>query len=312
MRDNFYQIVNYIRDMNIWWLLLALSFIFIYWLLKSLGLRIFASKIDSKITLKESYQLTLRSQFVNAITPFASGGQPYQIYYLAKSGMSGSEATSIVVQNSIVFQIALVCLGIIAIISNRIFDIFARNQFLAYFVALGFIVNFVVIVILFIVSFNTKANKKIVQFGINLLSKLKLIKDKEKKKKEWEKHIAKFHNSAKLLISKKKDFFLAILCNFLALLVLYSIPLIVLFATGDYSSFNIFLAIITSAYVLLIGAFVPTPGGTGGLEFGFLAFYGNFVDGARLTAILLVWRFVTYYFGIIIGGIAMYMKKVKA
>ena len=28
----------------------------------------------------------LRTQFINAITPFATGGQPYQIYYLVQQG----------------------------------------------------------------------------------------------------------------------------------------------------------------------------------------------------------------------------------
>ena len=86
-------------------------------------------------------------------------------------------------------------------------------------------------------------------------------------------------------------------------------PLTILYSTGDYTSFNAFLAIITSAYVMLIGSFVPIPGGTGGLEYGFFAFYGNFLSGSRLTAIMLVWRTLTYYLGMIIGAIAVNIKK---
>ena len=61
----------------------------------------------------------------------------------------------------------------------------------------------------------------------------------------------------------------------------------------------------TSAYVMLIGAFVPIPGGSGGIEFGFVRFFGFFVVGAKLSSIMIAWRCLTYYFGLIIGAISV-------
>ena len=84
---------------------------------------------------------------------------------------------------------------------------------------------------------------------------------------------------------------------------------IILFAMGDFTSVNLFLTIITSAYVMLIGSFVPIPGGSGGLEYGFIAFFGNFVSGGKLTAAMLIWRFITYYLGIIAGAVIMNIKE---
>ena len=60
---------------------------------------------------------------------------------------------------------------------------------------------------------------------------------------------------------------------------------------------------------MLIGSFVPIPGGTGGLEYGFINFYGNFIKGSVLTAIMITWRFITYYIPMIIGAIAVNVKK---
>lgn len=84
--------------------------------------------------------------------------------------------------------------------------------------------------------------------------------------------------------------------------------MIVLFSMGDFSSVNIFTSIVASAYVMLIGSFVPIPGGTGGLEYGFIKFYGKFISGSILSAAMLIWRFITYYFGLIIGAIAFNVK----
>ena len=74
---------------------------------------------------------------------------------------------------------------------------------------------------------------------------------------------------------------------------------------GLGESINPFIAIVTSAYVMLIGSFVPIPGGSGGLEFGFVRFFGFFISGAKLSSIMIVWRLITYYLGLIIGAVSV-------
>ena len=286
-------------------------FIICYWLLRSCAVHTFIKMVDKKQKFQNSFLLMLRTQFVNAITPFATGGQPYQIYYLKKCGISLTNSTVIIVENFIVYQIALVTLGLIALFSNLIFHIFSKNALLSHLIAIGFTMNTLVIILLFVVSFGKKINKKIINLGITILTKLKIVKDKQKQLDKWNETINQFHTSASLLLENKSKFTLTILYNFLALLCLYLIPLIVLFAMNDYSSINALEVIVTSAYVMLIGSFVPIPGGSGGLEYGFVAFYGNFITGSVLSAVMLVWRFITYYFGMIIGAISFYIKRVK-
>ena len=63
------------------------------------------------------------------------------------------------------------------------------------------------------------------------------------------------------------------------------------------------------SYVMLIGSFIPIPGGTGGLEYGFINFFKNFIIGSKLNAIMLLWRFITYYFGMILGALILNFKK---
>lgn len=310
LKDDFYNITKQIMNINVWLLILAFLMVISYWLLRSKAVSIFTKKFSPKTTYLSSLQMMIRTQFFNAVTPFATGGQPYQVYHLIKDGISATTSTSVIIQNFIVYQIAMVLLGCVAVLWNQFFGIFARNSILRQLVTLGFIINTAVIIILFVVAFSTKMNKKLVHLGITILTKLKLVKDKDKKLKEWDEYINNFHSSAEILLENKKHFILTILCNLIALCCLYSIPYILLCATGDFTSFDLITAIMTSAYVMLIGSFVPIPGGSGGLEYGFLSFYGTFISGPKLTAIMLLWRFVTYYFGMIVGGIALNMKKV--
>lgn len=311
LKDNFKEVINQIINLDIKYLSIAFLFLFIFLIFKSLSMYSFGKKINKDFKLLQAFQLILRTQFFNAVTPFATGGQPYQIYYLKQCNIDYASSTSIVLQNFIVYQIALVLLGLIALISNNIFNLFDSNNIFTNLIALGFIINTLVIIIMFVVAFSKKMNKMIISFGINILTKLKIVKDKEKKLKQWDENINNFHAGAKILLNDKKTFLRNIVFNFLALSSLYSIPLFVLFAMGQFNVINVFEAIIISAYVMIIGSFVPIPGGSGGLEYGFIALYGNFISGTILSALMLTWRFITYYFCLILGAIAINIKKVK-
>ena len=311
LKDDFYNIINQIINMNILYLLIAFLLIFLYWIFRSYPMYCFTKKINKKFKYITSFKLTLRTQFFNAITPFATGGQPYQIYFLKKNGLDYASSTSVVLENFIVYQIALVFLGLVALFSNHIFHIFNKVSLLQRLIALGFIINTLVIVVMFVVAFSKKMNKKLINLGIIILTKLRIIKDKKETLDKWDENINRFHYSAKLLLDDKKIFFTNILYNLVALCCLYLIPLFVLYAMGKFNSFNAGVAIVTSAYIMIIGSFVPIPGATGGLEYGFISFYGNFVTGSTLSAMMLVWRFITYYFGMIVGAISLAIRKVK-
>ena len=106
-----------------------------------------------------------------------------------------------------------------------------------------------------------------------------------------------------------KNTLLSIFYNILSLVCLYIIPVFVFLALNKNMSFRD--SFVASAYTFLIGSFVPIPGGSGGLEYAFIDFFKSFYKGGLLSASMLLWRLITYYVGIIIGGITLitYRKK---
>ena len=111
------------------------------------------------------------------------------------------------------------------------------------------------------------------------------------------------------LLKNKTDFIKTIFFNFMALTLFYSIPVLIIFGLGDYHSMNVLESIIASAHVMLIGSFVPIPGASGGLEYAFTQFYGVFITGTTLTLVMLLWRTLTYYLGVIIGSVLLNIRK---
>lgn len=311
LKDDFNSVVEQILTINQLWLLVCIFLILAYFFLRSIDFLKLIQRAEPSYTFKKALKLMITTQFFNAVTPFATGGQPFQVYMLKKDGVKIPEGTIIIVQNFILYQIALVFLGTVAVIANYFCHFYKEIDILKDVVTIGFIINFLVIIGLFVISFAKGFNKKVVNFSIKILSRMKLIKNPEEKKKEWDAYINRFHKGAKVLIEDKKYFISAVMRNILALMCLYIVPLAIVYGMGDYTSINGIETIITSAYVMLIGSFVPIPGGTGGLEYGYIAFFGNFLKGSTLKASMLIWRFFTYYFGMFAGAITLNMKEKK-
>lgn len=308
LKDNFNTIINEIINVNIFWLVISFLLALSFWFFKAIATTRIANIFKKDYSIKQGMRLVLETNFFHAITPFAVGGQPYEIYSLKKSKLKITEATNVSIVNFIVYQIALVLLGIIAIIYNHHFVLLKENDLLKNLVVIGFLVNFIVIVALFLLTCTKKINKILMKFIIKVLNKIHLVKNKDEKIKQFNEYLNEFHQGAKILLHDKKLFIKLIFVHFIGLISSYLIPLTLAYAMG-ISSYTGIEAIVLSSYVMLIGAFVPIPGGTGGLEYGFMTFYGSFIKGSKLNAIMLLWRFITYYFAMILGAILLGIRK---
>ena len=308
LKDNFNTIINEIINVNIFWLVISFLLALSFWFFKAIATTRIANIFKKDYSIKKGMRLVLETNFFHAITPFAVGGQPYEIYSLKKSKLKITEATNVSIVNFIVYQIALVLLGIIAIVYNHHFVLLKENDLLKNLVVIGFLVNFIVIVALFLLTCTKKINKILMKFIIKVLNKIHIVKNKDEKIKQFNEYLNEFHQGAKILLQDKKLFIKLIFVHFIGLISSYLIPLTLAYAMG-ISSYTGIEAIVLSSYVMLIGAFVPIPGGTGGLEYGFMTFYGSFIKGSKLNAIMLLWRFITYYFAMILGAILLGIRK---
>ena len=204
---------------------------------------------------------------------------------------------------------AIIVVGIITLSLNFILEICKIEGIFLVFLIIGFLVNVLVLLLLFLVSYSNKINKFLIRLFINLLTFLKLIKSKQKILNKLNKTIEDFTNNSKILLNDKKRFIKLISINCLALFCLYIVPLTVLFSLGDYSSFNGITAIVLVSFVAIISSYVPLPGGMGGQEYLFILLFGFYVDKPLLSSLMLLWRFITYYLPMIIGAITFNIKQ---
>lgn len=308
LKDDFSTTINYLSSMDYIYIGIAVIFFLLSIIIKAyVNYKTVAN--PKKMSLKEAIKHNIITQFFNGITPFSTGGQPMEIYMLTEHGIKISHATNIAIQNFIFYQTALVICGILAVTYNSIFHIFPAIPILRKLTLIGFLVNSLVALALFLITFSKRTTEKISYIVIALLAKMKLIKNKEVIKVKWNEKLDEFHASAKSLRKRKKLFIGGVLLNIVSLICLYIVPLFIVYSLHDFTSINVADTLTASAYVLIIGAFVPIPGASGGIEYGFLKFFGNFLGSGVISTVLIVWRFITYYLGMILGAIAFSLEK---
>ena len=290
LKDDFSNIIHELLHINIMWLIVAFGCFLIYTLCKAESLRMVAVKNDKNFTFKQSFMQNLIVHFFNGITPFQMGGQPMQIYKLTQNKMSITKATNVVIQEFIFYQVALVLLGIFAVGLNSFYHFFNKVHFLQVLVVLGFLFNVIIVLLLLLASFNKKITKFIIMGVVSIFCRFKIIRNKDKMEQKVDKKLLDFHENAKYLLYNKKMFLKGVFVNLVGLLFFYITPLFIAYGMGIYPM-NVIKVITASAYVYLVGSFVPLPGSSGGLEYSFIRFFGNFINGSVLPAILIIYLF---------------------
>lgn len=299
--NDFMNILSSLFQASIPWLIYGVISMLIFWFLEAHIYHSILQRYTSDISFGEMFKLTLATQFFNGITPFSTGGQPFQIYILNKrSKVSLGSITSASVQNFIVYQLALVFYCFIALLVHLFYPILNFQKYSTFIIVLGFILNTVVIAFLLFVSHSKRFMNFVSTFVLTFLARLRIVKDKEKTAKKFHDFIQSFTENIDLLKDEPRLLVQSIFLNACRLTAFYLVAYFVCRSLG-LESVSVFEAILASAYTMLITSVVPLPGASAGAEFGFLLFFSSFIAGPVATAIMLVWRFITYYIGLVLG-----------
>jgi len=307
LKDDMNNIIATLNTMNYIFVAIAILFFFFYIILRAYANYLVVDDKE-KYSFLEAIKHNIIVLFFNGITPFSTGGQPMEVYMLTEHDIRLSKATNVTIQNFIFYQVALVLYGALAVSYNAVFHIFPKVPFLRHLVLLGFLINTLVIVILAIITFSDKLTKKMIHLVLKIAKKIGLLKKHKDLRETLDNKVDDFQKSSRKLLQNKRFFIKGVVLNFLALTCFYIIPLFLVLGLNCHS-LNVMDSLTSSAYTLIVGSFVPIPGASGGIEYSFTQFFGNFITEDMIYAVLLIWRFITYYLGMIIGAILFNLDK---
>ncbi|WGI16647.1 flippase-like domain-containing protein [Methanonatronarchaeum sp. AMET-Sl] len=299
-------LVEGLKQIDLFYLALAATLHITGWMFWTGRVNILAKASKMPLSYFTTLKIVLSSSFAAAITPSYAGGEPVRLYLLSREEKSsGGIATAIVISERAMDIFFLIIFGTISIfVLGERFTDYISMQIAYLFIALIFLTTiigvltslFKPIIIKKTIGFLSRPLEKIRPGTINQINR----------------EIDSYNEVLwKYIKNKNKKLLIASILTFGLWGVEFSIPYVILTGLGQEVDF--LTAWAGYALVMLIVMIPTTPGGSGVAEIGASIVYSAIAGTALIGIFVLIWRAVTYYLDLIIGGIttSIVLKDIK-
>ena len=275
---------------------------------------IISKTVTGKVHLATSAKCHFIGKYYDAVTPFSTGGQPMQIYYLNTKGISGGNSTAMVMIRYYSSVVCWVTMGAALLIFGTVKGVLDTASGATVLKVTGWIgigINLLIPVFVTFFLLFPKLMYKLTYGVVKLGHKLRIVKDVEKTTSRATKVVDDFKNSFKLMATSPVKLILLILVSFGEVGLTFAAPYFVMRAFNCPVEGTLFVVMSLNAFATFGVSFVPTPGNSGVVEgLGALAF--SAFAGATLAWSVLFWRLAVYYVYILIGlGLTVFDLIVK-
>jgi len=290
-----------ISDLSPGFLILAAALSLGRWLWSVVRMRLLIAATGKSISWRNILKTVYAGYFTGLITPLRAGGVTGEMFFLYEYGLGAGEAVAVVSFGACISTALLMLLFPFAIwIARSYIDLSLSIQGVL-FSALAVGLLYLVLVLWAILRPHATVGKTLLDHSPAFL-----------RKRDWYRRflarlsaeIQSFAASLRQLVRIGK----ARLAAVVLLTLLYwftgflAIPMAVIgLGYGSY----FWQAVVAQLVVHILMPFVPTPGGSGIGEVGFLYVYKSVLPDVGVAGLLtLIWRFVDFYLGLLVGGTA--------
>ncbi len=293
------QDLNQILDVSVKanpiFLILGIVCMFGYFLMEAWNICTLLRSFGEKISFLKALKFTFIGFFFCSITPGASGGQPLEIYYMSKEGISTANATLSILIQTCGIQFAVTGLGLICAILG--------NDFLsgpvAVLFAIGLVINIFALIVLLLGIFFTGGLRVFLRrfFGF-------LWQHGFKKADTWlkktEAGLDKYNDGSRFIRTHKKEFWYAMLKVLGQMCLFYLIPFFVYLAF-DLRGANVFTIFTMQSILFVSTCCLPIPGAIGASEQVFLTLYGAVFGESLVGSATILNRGISFYLFVIVS-----------
>ena len=299
------EIFSIFQNVKKQYILIAALCMCIYIICEAINIGRTLKNLNEKSTFWQNIKYALVGFFFSSITPAASGGQPMQIYYMYKDKISVANSTLALLINLSSMQVVTISIALISVIFNHKY----LNGPLIGFFILGIVLNSSALTLLLIGILSKKLSKKLVDFAIKIMKKLK-IKNVEDKQMKLESEMDKYQVSSNYIKNNKIVIIKTLLTTYIQFILFYSVSYWVYcsFGLSEYNFIQI-LSIQAILYATVSG--IPSPGAVGVTEGGFIEIYKSVFPQNMISGAMLLNRGISFYLLVIISAIVTTINILK-
>ena len=245
--QDYQGVITSLKRADIKYLILILGLVAACYLIEGFIIFVFSRLYTRKYHYHQGLATSMVGAFYAAVTPGASGGQVMQIYTMKKQGVETSNAASIMIMSFIVYQLALITLGVISLFFSAgdlirtvgTFNLPIGKERILHIPAIpltiaGFSLNVIIILGLFLMSYSHKFHNLIMHYGIDLLAKLRILRHPDKTRENLRIQVENFKIELRRLLSNIPIMILVFICFSLILIIKFSIPFFAGLALDGY------------------------------------------------------------------------------
>lgn len=301
----------FFKSYNLLW---AVGCLLLVMFLTSLNFYLLIKSHNGRRYPKDSLRLHVVGRYYDYITPYSSGGEPYQIYHMRKIHLSTGQAASITFMNFSASRMAFLVLSVVFFIAVRDVQMEDWVRVIAY---IGAFTSTALPVILMSLTLSKKISRWMLKVTYAIINKFPF-KKKEEKKITITRYIRNYHTSVRDLSGNIPLLLILFFNSIIIHFSLAAIPYFVIKALPEIylqpnpnQVLNLSNIVTLSLYTTCFTNVWPTPGGAGGAELSFKAIFSTYVTGSHLTWAIFIWRFITYYFYIVVGLILVVISAAQ-
>ena len=244
-----------------------------------------------------SAKVAFLGTYYDNITPWATGGQPFQMHYMSKANIDTPTAITLPVVKHAIRVFAMDGLAIV-------FFIFAKTEVSGVILAgtiIWIIITPMLPLILMIFSKNIPFTLKMTRKLVHLGKKMRLVKDEEKAVAKAQDNVDSFIAAFKFLEKSKSIIFIVGALSLIDLFAVATYPYIIVRMLGGEGGFGELIS--KAFYTTFSSGLIPTPGSSGGAEASFYAVFNNVVPEGTLFWAVILYRVFTFYLPILCGAV---------
>lgn len=259
-----------------------------------------ARKHLPEFSLKTGIQCAFYCSFYRVAT-LGSGAGAAGTYFLHKKGIDIVSAAGMYMMQYIFHKISIALYAVFMLICNFSFMYHTYYQYSS-FLATGIGITLLIVVFLFALCFCKPLHSLVYRFCCWLCRKGIEKIDPETIREQ----LALLRNTSSLLMNDKKLLFQLMFINFIKLSFWYSIPFLILHRENIFS---LTASLSITSLVTALAGVIPTPAGIGSTEFVYLLLYEPVTGTVAAASSMLLYRFSTYLFPVLPGGIIILIRK---
>lgn len=306
--NNLLTLINAMPNLNYFWVIAALISMGMCWIFDSMTINgIMSDMLKKKYSKFLSFKTTMTGQFFSAITPLGIAGQPMQIVELTHQNVEAGKAISILVRKFLIYQSTMAVYSLTVILLKTHMFMSRVDNFIV-LTLIGFFSQCFTVILLLLFYINKSFTTKIIELFVNLLSKIRIIKNADKYINKIKSELNFFLENNKSMRGNLSLTIRLYFFTFLQLTFLFLVPFFVYKAFNN-AGYPVIDMIATQSFVNMISSYTPLPGAAGTTEGMFLLLFCTFFEVSVVTPAMIVCRFITYYLNIIVGFIVIKIKK---